>query len=168
MKGIPELEVPDLDREVSERPEPTERVLTAAEKNEVRRLLEDAKTAYGQRRLDEVERILRRIIELNPDIPVTYHLMGTLSLERKDPQAALRVFEEASRKFPDYALLHYDLGFLYFNQGITSLATDEFKKGLAIDPNAPQARRARVIVEGMERPPTAGSNPREESMEARP
>jgi Flp pilus assembly protein TadD len=42
--------------------------------------------------------------------------------------------------------LHYDLGFLYFKQGIVSLAGDELKKALALNPNAPTAERARAAI----------------------
>jgi len=149
--------------EIAEEPD---RKLTPQEREEVRTLLMDAKQAYDKRRLDDVDRMLRRIIELNPKVPVAYHLLGTVMAERKDPDGALRIFEESTRKFPDYPLLHYDLGFLYFKQGVVSLATDELKKALALNPKAPAAERARAVineigrpVERQEPPPAATPNP---------
>jgi serine/threonine protein kinase len=135
--------------EIAEEPD---RKLTAREKEEVRTLLRDAKKAYDERRLDDVDGMLRRIIDLNPKVPVAYHLLGTVMTERKDPDGALRIFEEATRKFPDYPLLHYDLGFLYFKQGVGSLAKDELKKGLALNPGAPMAERARAVLQEIGRP----------------
>ncbi|MEK6683379.1 MAG: tetratricopeptide repeat protein [Nitrospirota bacterium] len=158
--------------EITEEPD---RKLTPQEKEEVRTLLRDAKTAYNERRLDDVERMLRRIIDLNPKVPVVYHLLGTVTMERKDPDRALRIFEEATRKFPDYPLLHYDLGFLYFKQGVVSLANDEFKKALALDPNAPMAERARAVLQEIGRPagrqeirPVASPDTKPESSESEP
>jgi serine/threonine protein kinase len=134
--------------EITEEPD---RPLTPREKEEVRTLLRDAQAAYDKRQLEEVERMLRRIIDLNPKVPVAYHLLGTVTMERKDPAAALRIFEEATRKFPDDPVLHYDLGFLYFKQGVVSLAKDELKKGLALNPNAPTAQRARAAIQDIGR-----------------
>ena len=147
--------------------EEPDRKLTPREKEEVRTLLRDAKTAYDERRLDDVERMLRRIIDLNPKVPVVYHLLGTVTMERKDPNGALRIFEEATRKFPDYPLLHYDLGFLYFKQGVVSLADDELKKALALNPKAPMAGRARIVLQEIGRP-SAASDIKPESSEPKP
>jgi len=149
---VPE-ETPALSEEAAAVPteiaEEPERELTAGEKEEVRSLLRQVRTAYEERRLDDAERMLRRIIELNPKIPIVYHLLGTVIMERKDPNGALRIFEEATRKFPDYPRLHYDLGFLYFKQGIGSLAKDELTRGLVLNPDEPAAERARAALRGI-------------------
>jgi len=130
-----------------------DRRMAPSQIEEVRRLLRQSKLAYEKHRLDEAERELRRIIDINPGIPVVYHLLGTVMMERKDPDGALRIFEEASRKFPDYAPLHFDLGFLYFKQGVVSLANDELQKALALNPGAPMAERARTIVREIRQSP---------------
>ena len=129
--------------------EEPDRKLTQREKEEVHRLLNDARAAYDQHRLDDVERLLRRIMDLDSNVPVVYHLLGTITLERKDPDGAIRIFEEASRKFPDFPILHYDLGFLYFKQGVVSLAKDELQKALTLNPAAPMADRARIVLHDM-------------------
>ncbi len=136
--------------EINEEPD---RILTSREKEEVRTLLRDAKTAYDERRLDDVERMLRRIIDLNPKVPVVYHLLGTVTTERKDPDGAIRIFEEATRKFPDDSVLHYDLGFLYFKRGVVSLAQDELQKAITLNPTAPMAERARAVIREIRRVP---------------
>lgn len=164
--------------EIAEEPD---RKLTAQEKEEVRTLLRDAKKAYDERRLDDVDRMLRRIIDLNPSVPIVYHLLGTVMTERKNPDGALRIFEEATRKFPDDPLLHYDLGFLYFKQGVVSLAKDELKKALILNPKAPMAERARAVMQEIGRPieqqetpppptesPVAASETKPESNEPKP
>ncbi|HSG04771.1 MAG TPA: tetratricopeptide repeat protein, partial [Nitrospiria bacterium] len=136
------------------------RSFTPEEKQEIRDLLENAKLAYNEGKLEEVEQMLHRLINLNPTIPVTYHLLGTVRKEQKDPEGAIRIFAEASRRFPDYALLHYDLGFLYFKNGVDSLAKDELLKGVALDPESPMADRARKALNQLgvtpETPPVTG------------
>jgi tetratricopeptide (TPR) repeat protein len=96
--------------------------------------------------------MFRRVIDLNPKVPVAYHFLGMITLERKDPDGAIRIFEEASRKFPDYPVLHYDLGFLYLKRGVISQAQDELQKGLALNPRAPMADRARTVLQEFKRP----------------
>jgi hypothetical protein len=132
--------------------EEPDRRLTPLEREEIRRLLKDARAAYDERRLDDSERMFRRVIDLNPKIPVAYHFLGMITLERKDPDGANRIFEEASRKFPDYPVLHYDLGFLYLKRGVISQAQNELQKALALNPNAPMADRARTVLQDFKRP----------------
>jgi serine/threonine protein kinase len=136
-----------------------QRFLTKAERDEIQRLFKEAQEDYDQKRLEEVELKLRRIIELNPRIPRAYHLLGMVVLEQEDPAGALRVFEEASRTFPNSPLLHYDLGFLYFNQGIVSLARLELSKALKLSPEGPNAERARSVLEQIEQAPGIPSVP---------
>jgi hypothetical protein len=145
----PRLEEPaPLPTDITEGPD---RKLTAHEKEEIRRLLNDARAAYDERRLDDAERMFRRIIDLNPKVPVAYHFLGMIMVERKDPDGAMRIFEEASRKFPDYPILHYDLGFLYLKRGVSSQAKDELNKALALNPRAPMADRARTVLQDLNR-----------------
>jgi len=146
-------DIPDSTDAANEVGMEPERSLTPAQLQEIRQLLRESKLAYEEHRLDDAERKLRRIIDLNPNIPIAYHLLGTVLMERKDPDAALRVFEEASRKFPDYPPLHYDLGFLYFKQGVVSLANDELQKALSLNPHAPMAERARMVMREIRQSP---------------
>ncbi|HET6465896.1 MAG TPA: serine/threonine-protein kinase [Nitrospiria bacterium] len=145
----PPLQEPaPMPTDITEEPD---RKLTPHEKEEIRRLLNDARAAYDERRLDDAERMFRRIIDLNPKVPVAYHFLGMIMLERKDPEGAMRIFEEASRKFPDYPILHYDLGFLYLKRGVSSQAKDELQKALALNPRAPMADRARTVLQDLNR-----------------
>jgi tetratricopeptide (TPR) repeat protein len=137
-----------LPTDITEEPD---RKLTPQEKEEIRRLVKDARAAYDEHRLDDAERMFRRIIDLNPKIPVAYHFLGMIMLERKDPDGAIRIFEEASRKFPDYPILHYDLGFLYLKRGVISQAKDELQKALTLNPKSPIADRARMALQDLNR-----------------
>lgn len=137
-----------LPTDITEEPD---RKLTPQEKEEIRRLLKDARAANDEHRLDDAERMFRRIIDLNPKSPVAYHFLGMIMLERKDPDGAMRIFEEASRKFPDYPILHYDLGFLYLKRGVISQAKDELEKGLTLNPRSPIADRARLALRDLNR-----------------
>jgi hypothetical protein len=115
--------------------------------DDVKRLLRDARDLYAQGRLNEVEDVLRAVIERAPNSPMAYHLLGTVYLERKDEERALRLFSEASHQFPDDAVLHYDLGFLYAQGGLNALAREELTRALALQPDGGLAIRARLYLQ---------------------
>ncbi len=110
-------------------------------------LFKEAKQAYNDGKMDEVERKLRRIIDIAPRTPMAYHLLGTLYVNRKNHETALRIFSEAASNFPEDPSLHYDLGFLYYQKDLYTLARDEFSKAISLAPDAPSAERARQILQ---------------------
>jgi tetratricopeptide (TPR) repeat protein len=103
---------------------------------------------YAEGRLDEVEDVLRTVIERDPHSPLAYHLLGTVYLERKDEERAFKLFSEGAHQFPNHAALHYDLGFLYARRGLGSLARQELSRAVAIQPEGVQADRARRLLHG--------------------
>ncbi len=121
---------------------------------EVRQLFAEAKQDYQLKNYSQVEKKLRQIIELDPQEAIAYHLLGMLFIDRDDEDAAMKIFSEASSNLPQAPLLHYDLGFLYYKRGITSLAKVELSKALALRPSAPQAGRAREILAELNQQPT--------------
>ncbi|HLG22265.1 MAG TPA: protein kinase, partial [Candidatus Manganitrophaceae bacterium] len=64
-------------------------------------LFRQAKERYNAGDFEEVERKLRRIIEVDPNAVLGYHLLGTLFLEKKEFDTALRIFSDASAIFPE-------------------------------------------------------------------
>jgi serine/threonine protein kinase len=106
----------------------------------------EAKSSYNAGDLEEVEKKLRQIIEIDPGAVQAYHLLGTVYQEKKEIDAALRIFSEASALFPNDALLHYDTGFLYAQKGIASLAAQELKAALKLAPDAAGSEKAREIL----------------------
>lgn len=117
-----------------------------AAKADLQTLYREAKENYNAGHFDEVEKNLRRIIEIDPGAVTAYHLLGTVYQEKKDFDTALRIFSDASALFPNNATLHYDLGFLYFEKGIDSLARQELTEALALAPDAPPHSKARDIL----------------------
>jgi hypothetical protein len=116
------------------------------ENAEVRQLFFVAKRQYEVRDLDGLESTLRKIIEKDPGAARAYHLLGTLYLERKDEETALRIFSEAVNLFPRDAMLHHDLGTLYYKRGFTELARQELSKALEVAPNFPKAEQTRQLL----------------------
>jgi tetratricopeptide (TPR) repeat protein len=105
-----------------------------------------AKRQYEERDLDGLEVTLRMIIEKDPGAARAYHLLGTLYLERKDEETALRIFSEAVNLFPRDPMLHHDLGTLYYKRGFHELARQELSKALEVAPHFPKAEQARKLL----------------------
>ena len=115
-------------------------------REEIRQLFITARGYYNAGKINETEKTLRQIIELDPSAKMAYHLLGTVFLERKDTDGALRIFSEASILFPNDPLLHFDVGSIYFQKGTTSLAADELTQSIKLNPQAPYARRTRKML----------------------
>lgn len=139
--SVPMAGEPPLAAKVESTPEikPVDRV-------RVKRMLKEARDLYAQGRLDAVEDVLRGVIEQDPQSPFPYHLLGTVFLERKEEERAFKVFSEAAHQFPDDAILHYDLGFLYAQRGLGTLARDELNRALRLQPAGGLAARARAFL----------------------
>jgi serine/threonine protein kinase len=113
---------------------------------QVRRMLKEARDLYAQGRLDAVEDVLRGVIERDPQSPFAYHLLAMVFLERKEEERAFKIVSEAAHQFPNDATLHYDLGFLYAQRGLGTLARDEMNRVLKLEPAGGLAARARLFL----------------------
>jgi tetratricopeptide (TPR) repeat protein len=65
----------------------------------------------------EAIRILKELIITNPKNHSYYFLMGSL-MEKTDPNAAETYYKKALEHHPDYFEANYNLGALYYNQGV--------------------------------------------------
>jgi tetratricopeptide (TPR) repeat protein len=61
-------------------------------------------------------------------------------------ERALKVFSETSHQFPNHAALHYDLGFLYPQRGLGTLAREELAKAVGLQPEGDLASCARLFL----------------------
>ncbi len=130
----------------------------------------EAKASYNGGDLEGVEKKLRQIIEINPNAVQAYHLLGTVYQEKKEMDAALRIFSDASALFPNEAILHYDVGFLYAQKGADSLAIQELKTALKLAPHATGNARAHEILKKLDpshRSPKQVIHPKSETEFAR-
>ena len=106
-------------------------------------LFKEAKRAYHKDDLQTVEKNLLKIIEIAPDNPKAYHLLGSIYLKRGESETALQIFSQASGSFPDDPGLHFDLGFLFFDKNFYKLAQMELSKAISLAPESYRADQAR-------------------------
>lgn len=120
--------------------------LNEDQRKEIKQLFEMAKQQYAERDLRSLEDTLRKIIEIDPGASRAYHLLGTVYLERKEEEAAFRIFSEAVNLFPQDPMLRYDLGALYYKRELYDLARQELSKALEITPHFPKAPQTRQLL----------------------
>ncbi|MDC4226073.1 MAG: tetratricopeptide repeat protein [Candidatus Manganitrophus sp.] len=151
------------------RPKCRRRLPLPAPAPDIPSLYREAKEDYNAGRLDEMERKLRQIIETDPNEVQAYHLLGTVYQEKKEPDRALRIFADAAALLPKEAILHYDLGFLYFKKGVDSLAAQELTLAMKLSPQAPEAEGAQEILQKLgQRPRPTASLPKKKMEPPRP
>ncbi|HEY5600437.1 MAG TPA: hypothetical protein VIK48_07070, partial [Candidatus Manganitrophaceae bacterium] len=165
---VPETEISNAFHPPSEEMRESKSPVPSGAAEDAQTLFQQAKERYNAGDVEEVEKKLRRIIEIDPNAVLAYHLLGTLFLEKKEFDTALRIFSDASAIFPEDATLHYDLGFLYFKQGIDSLTIQELGAALKLAPQASQSGRARQILGKLDPQFRRGAPPRKREMGGKP
>lgn len=141
-----ELEMPPLHTVVNALPRRPDRLDFRQRREKIKQLFSEARKSHNAGKASETERILREIIDVGPNTRRAYHLLGTVFLERGDIDGALRIYSDASLRFPDDPLLHFDVGAIYFKKGVTSLAVQELTKSIQKTAHAPYANRARQML----------------------
>ena len=79
--------------------------------------------------------IWQDVLAHHPDDATAYYNVGTIFLERDEPQTAAVDFERAISIRPDYARAHFNLGTALAALGRQQEATAHFQRALAIQPN---------------------------------
>ena len=138
-------------------------------RQELQRLYEEARLAYQADDLMAAENHLRAALSMNPQAAHGYHLLGMVLREQKKIDAAMTVLTEAVNRFPNNATLHHDLGRLYAEKNINSLAIDELQLALTLAPSAPWAEEAAVLIKSFRAaPPVPAAQAPESSPRAEP
>lgn len=109
------------------------------QRQELQQLYEEARRAYQTGDLAAAERSLRDALALNPQAVHGYHLLAMVLREQKKIDPAIGILTEGVHRFPGTAILHHDLGHLYAEKNVGSLAIDELQLALALEPTAPWA-----------------------------
>ncbi len=98
----------------------------------------DAKAKLG--RHEDAVRIYREVLKHDPAaVQVLYKLARSVH-EASGPKAALPLYERAAKEDPANAMPHYYLGYLYKERGDRARASGEFKRFLALKPDADEKR----------------------------
>jgi tetratricopeptide (TPR) repeat protein len=89
--------------------------------------------------VDDNVKIIRKIIELNPELAVAHYNLGILLKEMGRKEDAEAEYREALRIDPDYAEAHYNLAILLGEMGRKEDAEAEYREALRINPDYAEA-----------------------------
>jgi serine/threonine protein kinase len=130
------------------------------QQQELLRLYEEARRAYQSGDLAQAERSLRDSLSVNPQAVHGYHLLAMVLREEKKIDPAIAILTEGVHRFPGRAILHHDLGQLYADKNVASLALDELQLALAMDPTAPWTKEDERLISAIRAaPPVPPSTP---------
>ena len=108
-----------------------------------RRMMALAAEHQKEGRLDEAERLYRRILRQDPGNVDALRLLALISLKAGRDSEAESLLEKAISLAPDFLLAILDLGRLRKEQDRYGEALECFDKAIAIDPASPQAHYLR-------------------------
>ncbi len=121
-------------------------------------------------RLDEAEKIYRRVLASDPQHPQALHWLGVLALQRGDPKTAAVLIRRALEIEPNYLQAHSNLGLALQAQGRLDEAVSAYEHALSVAPDdtdlrinlalALQARgRTTEAIAALRRTPTPEQHP---------
>ena len=91
-----------------------------------------------QRDFDRCLPFARRAVELAPQVPRSFAILGMIHLEKGEYPDCERVFREAVRRFPENAGMQFNLGMACGLNQKTQEAQELFDRALAREPDNPQ------------------------------
>jgi cytochrome c-type biogenesis protein CcmH/NrfG len=99
----------------------------------------------------------QKILAIDPKNQTGLLALGAAQFNQADTAGAKKTWLVAAGLYPKSAVVHYDLGFLYFSQTPPDIAkmTAEWKQVIAIDPNSDIAKTVATHIKGATATPTA-------------
>jgi Flp pilus assembly protein TadD len=100
-------------------------------------LYDTAMAAEKLDRIEEMERLLRRLMKLQPDEPHAYNALGYTFADRNQrlPEA-YELIERALKLAPDDAHIIDSMGWVYFRMGNLAKARELLERAFALRPDA--------------------------------
>jgi tetratricopeptide (TPR) repeat protein len=109
--------------------------------------LGDCRAKLGKN--EEAARIYREVLKADPAAVQVLYRIGRAVHESESAKAALPWYERAAREDPKNAMPHYYLGYLYKEKNQKAKAVQEFRKYLALRPDAEEKKDIEAEIEDL-------------------
>jgi len=96
--------------------------------------------AHTQKKGDEAQAIIRKALDLDPNLAEAHYALGILAEHRRDGEAEAHYRRAVSLK-PDFAEAYNNLGATLGRQGRPGEAEAAYRKAVDLNPRLPQAQR---------------------------
>lgn len=106
---------------------------------EVIYLMRQGEILYEQGQLDEAINIYKKIINIKPNSPETYFMLGVSYSLNSDPSNAIHFLKKAIDLNPNYDEAFYELGKAFRRKGDLDLSIEYLNKSLEINPKQVRA-----------------------------
>ncbi len=111
-----------------------------------RRLMALAAEHHREGRIEEAERLYRRVLRDNPKNVDALRLLAQIAARTDHADQAETLLERAIALAPDYQMAIVDLGRVYKDQDRFAEALERFDRAIALDPGAPQPHYLRAAT----------------------
>ena len=101
--------------------------------------LQEAISKHKDGKLEEAEKLYKKVIELKPDFPLVYSELGITLLDLKKFDEAETSFKKAIKLNPDYADAQYNLAILLHNLGRLNDALIHYNIAISLKPEFVEA-----------------------------
>lgn len=108
--------------------------------------LQEANRLFEEKKYDETEAVVRRIIERDPKAAVPHQLLGLVHVDRFEIPEALERLQHALSLRPDLPVAHNSLGHCQVLLGNDEAALDHFNTALYLEPQHVLAHYNRSVV----------------------
>ena len=109
------------------------------QKTLAKKQVESVMSLYSKGHVKEAIDEIKSLNEQFPNVPLLFNLMGACYQSLGDIDAALQMFETATKIKPDYAEAHFNLGVIFKGLGKLNEAVSCFNSAITILPNYPDA-----------------------------
>ena len=113
---------------------------------EWRTILSQAEKHFDEKRLDEAVRLAERVVQLNPNSPGAYQVLGLTCVERFQMAEAMLWLKRALALQPDLVPSHNGMGQCYSHLGDLRQALHSFDIALMIEPGHSFAHFNRALI----------------------
>ena len=96
--------------------------------------------------IEKAEEYFRKAVKVGGYLPAANEL-GLIMLNRGDLQQAISIFEEITKKAPQYYFAYYNLGLAYQKKGEYSMAIENFKKYLNFTNDPEEKKEVQKIID---------------------
>lgn len=98
-------------------------------------MLNNAIALHQTGRLEEAAVLYQRIMEIKPEHPDAWHLLGVIASQSGDYSRAINLIGKAIAISPDVAMFHYNLGLAFHSEQKLDEAETAYLKALSLQPD---------------------------------
>ncbi len=107
------------------------------EEEKIRIDFQKALSLHQDRKLDEAQLIYSEILKVNPKHANSWHFLGVIAYQKKDPQSSIDLINKAIAINPNNASFYSNLGVALMEFKELDSAFDSYSKAIELNPNNP-------------------------------